>query len=177
MIHLRNGSRVTIRPIVPTDAPLLVDAFERLSLISRHNRFLGAKTTLTPADLRRLTIVDHHDHEALIAISVADGRAVGVARYIRSRDGHRADVAVTVIDEWQRRGLARALIDRLAGRARAEGVYGASALIADDNAGALALLRSVCEVAKVVDGGFGVTEYAVDLELVARPALARSRVG
>jgi len=175
-MYLHDGSAVTIRPIVPTDAPLLVDAFERLSLISRHNRFLGAKTALTPADLRRLTVVDHHDHEALIAIDVMDGRAVGVARYIRSADGDRADVAVTVIDEWQRRGLARALIDRLAARARAEGVYGASALIADDNAGALALLHGVGGEAKVVDGGFGVTEYAIDLELVATPASAGSRV-
>ena len=161
-LHLRDGSSVTIRPIVPADAPLLVDAFERLSLTSRHQRFLGSKTTLTPADLRRFTVVDHHDHEALIALSTADGRAVGVARYVRSSGSHRrADVAVTVIDEWHRRGLAHVLVERLAGRARAAGIEEVSALIADDNTGALALLRRFPGETSVVDGGFGVTEYAI----------------
>lgn len=162
--RLRDGSSVTIRPIVPTDAPLLVDAFERLSLTSRHQRFLGSKTSLTPSELRRFTIVDHHDHEALIAISTVDGRAVGVARYVRSsRTSHLADVAVTVIDEWQRRGLASVLVDRLAARARAEGIEVVSALVADDNAGALALLHRAPARAEIVDGGFGVTEYAIDI--------------
>jgi len=162
--RLRDGSSVTIRPIVPTDAPLLVDAFERLSLTSRHQRFLGSKTSLTPSELRRFTIVDHHDHEALIAISTVDGRAVGVARYVRSSGtSHLADVAVTVIDEWQRRGLASVLVDRLAARARAEGIEVVSALVADDNAGALALLHRAPARAEIVDGGFGVTEYAIDI--------------
>jgi len=167
-VRLRDGSPVTVRPIVPADAPLLVDAFERLSLTSRHHRFLGSKTSLTPADLRRFTVVDHHDHEALIAISTVDGRAVGVARYVRSSGHpHRADVAVTVVDEWQRRGLGRVLVDRLADRARAEGVTGASALISDGNAAALALLRRFPGRAEAAESGFGVTEYAID---VAEPS-------
>jgi len=175
-VRLRDGSPVTIRPIVPADAPLLVDAFERLSLTSRHHRFLGSKTTLTPADLRRFTVVDHHDHEALIAISTGDGRAVGVARYVRSSGhSHLADVAVTVVDEWQRRGLGRILIDRLADRARAEGVTGASALIADDNAAALALLHRFPGRAEAAESGFGVTEYAIDMAEPGgqRPGLIR----
>jgi L-amino acid N-acyltransferase YncA len=106
---------------------------------------------VSPAELRRFKVVDHREHEALIAISTADHRAVGEARYVRSRDSrHLAELAVTVIDEWHRRGLGRALIDRLAERASTEGIGAFTALIADHNAGALALLRGFRGRAEIV---------------------------
>ena len=80
---LRDGSAVLIRQVRSTDAPLLADGFARLSARSRRMRFLGTKTTLSAEELRYLTDVDHHDHEALGALSPADGRGVGIARYIR----------------------------------------------------------------------------------------------
>jgi hypothetical protein len=42
------------------DAPLLADGFARLSDRSRRMRFLGTKTTLSTAELRYFTEVDHH---------------------------------------------------------------------------------------------------------------------
>jgi len=83
---LSDGSEVLIRPLRGTDAPLLADGFARLSLRSRHMRFLTPKAELSAAELHYLTEVDHHDHEALGAVDHADGRGVGVARYIRSAD-------------------------------------------------------------------------------------------
>src|SRR6516225_9482562 len=62
---LRDGSTVLIRPVRGTDAPLLADGFARLSPRSRQMRFLGTKTTLSGAELRYFTEVDHHDHEAI----------------------------------------------------------------------------------------------------------------
>ncbi len=82
-VVLRDGSAVLIRPVRSTDAPLLADGFARLSPRSRWMRFLGAKTTLSTAELRYFTEVDHHAHEAIGALS-ADGRGVGIARYIRT---------------------------------------------------------------------------------------------
>jgi GNAT superfamily N-acetyltransferase len=67
--------------------------------------------------------VDHHDHEAIIALDPLTGEGVGVARYVRAgADPEVAEVAVTVVDDWQGRGLGRALLERLAARARREGV-------------------------------------------------------
>ena len=80
---LRDGSPVMIRQVRATDAPVLADGFARLSARSRQMRFLGPKKTLSAAELRYLTDVDHYDHEALGALSPADGRGVGIARYIR----------------------------------------------------------------------------------------------
>ena len=57
------------RQVTEDDAALLADGFARLSEQSRRMRFLLAKKVLTPAELLYLTEVDHHDHEALGALS------------------------------------------------------------------------------------------------------------
>jgi RimJ/RimL family protein N-acetyltransferase len=116
-VVLRDGSEVLIRQIQPADAALLADGFARLSVQSRWLRFLTAKRELSMAELRYLTHIDHHDHEAIGAVNRADGRGVGVARYIRDpEDPEAAHVAVTVIDAWQRRGVGTELLTRLSRR-------------------------------------------------------------
>ena len=42
--------------------------FHRLSPESRQSRFLTGKPSLTPAEVHYFTEVDHHDHEALVAV-------------------------------------------------------------------------------------------------------------
>jgi GNAT superfamily N-acetyltransferase len=85
-----------------------------------------------------------YDHEALGALSEADGRGVGIARYIRSTDDPlAADVAVTVTDDWQRRGLAIELLTRLTERAQLAGIRRYTVLIADGNVAVQGLLRSM----------------------------------
>jgi len=105
-VVLRDGSAVLIRPVRRADAALLADGFARLSTRSRRLRFLSPKKELSSAELGYFTDVDHHDHEALGALDHADGRGVGIARYIRDAvDPQAAEIAVTVIDDWQGRGL------------------------------------------------------------------------
>src|SRR3954454_13196419 len=55
-----DGSGVRIRPVTADDAPLLEAGFARLSVRSRYQRFLSPKNSLSPAELRFLTDVDHH---------------------------------------------------------------------------------------------------------------------
>lgn len=140
-VVLRDGSRVTIRPVREADAALLADSFGRLSARSRWMRFLTAKTELTAAELRYFTDVDHHDHEALGALD-RNGRGVGIARFVRDRaDRQAADVAVTVIDAWQRRGLGTELLARLSDRACEEGIRRFTGVISAYNAPMAGLLE------------------------------------
>jgi RimJ/RimL family protein N-acetyltransferase len=161
-VTLRDGSKVLIRPVRSTDAPLLADGFARLSPQSRQLRFLTGKEELSRAELRYLTDVDHHDHEALGAVSQADGRGVGVARYIRdAEDPQAAEIAITVIDDWQGRGLGTELLTRLSGRARSEGIHRFTALVAADNRAMAGLLRNLS--ASLVARGPGTVEYEITL--------------
>jgi GNAT superfamily N-acetyltransferase len=109
-VTLRDGAKVKLRPIAPEDKPLLAASFERLSEESRYRRFFTPKSELSAAELDYLVDVDHSDHEAIIAIEPSSGEVLGVARYVRSKaDAEVAEVAVTVADDWQGRGLGRAL--------------------------------------------------------------------
>ena len=166
-VVLRDGSVVLIRQVQSGDAPLLADGFARLSAESRRLRFLTGKSSLTPAELRYFTEIDHHDHEALCALNPVDGRGLGVARYIRhAEDLAGAEVAVTVIDEWQRRGLGTELLARLADRARQEGILHFTALVSSDNAGVQGLLRESLVGARVTDRESGAVEYQIPLPLM-----------
>jgi RimJ/RimL family protein N-acetyltransferase len=142
-VVLRDGSEVLIRQVHPTDAPLLADGFARLGAGSRWLRFMTAKSALTQTELRYFTEVDHHDHEALGALDHAGGRGVGVARYIRlAEDPQTAEIAVTIIDDWQRRGLGTELLAQLSDRARQEGICRFTALTMASNAAVAGLLRN-----------------------------------
>ena len=139
-VPLRDGSTVLVRPIEASDSDLLRRGLERLSDESRYRRFLSPVSRLNQSQLRYLTDVDHHDHEALIALEPNSGEALGVARYVRTAP-EAAEFAVTVIDDWQGRGLGSALLDLLAGRAREEGITHFGALVLAENEEMLELLR------------------------------------
>jgi RimJ/RimL family protein N-acetyltransferase len=159
---LRDGSEVVIRQLRSSDAPLLADGFARLGPESRRLRFLRRKDELTPAELRYFTDVDHHDHEALGALDHAAGGGVGVARYIRdASDPHSAEIALTVVDDWQGRGLGTELLAQLSGRARAAGIRRFTALVSADNAAMTALLRRLC--ADPVHREYGTVEWEITL--------------
>ena len=143
-----------MRPIAPGDKELLAASFARLSEQSRYRRFLTTKNVLSEPELDYLVDVDHKDHEAIVAIDPATGEGLGVARYIRSRDdAELAEVAVTVADDWQGRGLGRALLDRLTYRARREGVRRFSALVQGENRASIRLLEGLGDAQRHWDTG------------------------
>lgn len=132
-VTLRDGTQITVRPITAEDKTLLLDGFERLSDQSRYRRFLTPMPSLNDAAVHYLTEVDHRDHEALLAISES-GEGVGVARYVREHDDPSgAEAAVTVVDDWQGRGVGTVLLQVLADRARTEGIATFTALLLADN--------------------------------------------
>src|SRR5947209_9432429 len=140
--RLRDGSAVSIRAIEPADRPQLQAAFDRLSAESRYRRFMRPMQQLSSAELDYLSAVDHRDHEALVAISPA-GDIVGVARYVRVDEPDAAEAAVTVADDWQGRGLGKALLEQLVGRARDEGITRFRAVVLSENRRALGVLEAL----------------------------------
>jgi RimJ/RimL family protein N-acetyltransferase len=159
---LRDGSKVLIRQVRGSDAPLLADGFARLSARSRQMRFLSPKHSLSAAELRFFTEVDHYDHEAIGALSPANGRGVGIARYVRDVDDpEAAEIAVTIADDWQGRGLGTELLAQLSHRARQAGICRFTATVAYGNGAMAALLQNVG--AELAGHGPGTVDYVVDL--------------
>jgi GNAT superfamily N-acetyltransferase len=144
LVTLRGGERVRIRPVTPEDRRLLLSGFERFGERSRHQRFFGVKVKLTEAELAFFTEVDHHEHEALGAIDERTGAGVGIARFIRLQPGGPvAEAAVSVVDDWQGRGVGRVLLEALAGRAGDEGVKRFQATLLRSNRAMLEAFRRI----------------------------------
>jgi GNAT superfamily N-acetyltransferase len=133
---LADGTRVLIRPLVPQDKGDLLRGFDRLSVRSRRFRFFTSLRRLTPRQLQLLTEVDQRDHVALGVrdLSRQDQPGIAIGRLIRL-DGEPevAEFAVTVIDEYQGRGLGSLLIGMLLGMARERGVRTLRGYLLEDN--------------------------------------------
>ena len=167
-VELKDGSRVTIRPLGPDDRDELRQGFERLSPESRYRRFFAPVSQLTERQLEYLTNVDQHDHVALVAVDPATGDGAGVARFVRT-DGDVAEPAIVVIDDWQGRGLGGRLMDRLVERAREEGVRRFVAPVLAENVGAIRMMERVGETTRHSAG------HEVELDIVLPDAPEEDR--
>jgi GNAT superfamily N-acetyltransferase len=115
-VVLRDGTRCMIRPIRPDDKERLRVGMQRLSRESRYHRFNAHVDRLTPAQLRYFTEIDYSGHMAWVALGEDgdDWPGMGVARYIRLRDEPEvAEAALTVLDDFQGRGLGTVLFGLL----------------------------------------------------------------
>ena len=121
---LADGTAVTIRAIRKEDAALEREFIGRLSDEARRMRFLGQIKEPSDALIRQLTDLDFDQEMALIAIVDEDGKEleVGVSRYAKTAEHNHGECAVTVADDWQRRGLGSLLMRRLIEVARARGM-------------------------------------------------------
>ena len=123
--HLRDGTPVLVRMVEPEDKDAFADGMARLSPRSRYLRFHSGIETLSDKQLRYLTEVDQQDHVAWVALTTEDDAEVGigVARFVRLRDEpHVAEAAITVLDEYQGRGLGTVLLGVLAAAATRRGI-------------------------------------------------------
>ena len=142
-VLLPDGRPVQLRALTPDDREELAEGFARLSDESRYRRFFAPMPRLPAAMLDYLVNIDHHDHEAIAAIDPVDGRGLGVARFIRLPEGDAAELAVTVREDAQGKGVGRVLLDALADRAREEGIATLTASVLADNPAAVHVISAL----------------------------------
>ena len=154
------STRVHIRPLEDGETGPVLAVFDGLRARSRELRFMSPKFRLTVTDLCHLTHVDGHDRVALVA-ELPDGRPIGIARFVRSdTDTSAADVAVAVVDRWQRRGIGRQLARALAEYADRVAVRRFTVDMMRANTGALRLMHHAGEVRPV-----SLDQYSAEYEV------------
>ena len=168
VVELRDRTRVHLRPIVPEDEPLLHEAVAAMSERTVYFRFFSPIKRMSDAQAHRLAVVDYHDRFALVATThrpAAKERIVGVARYDRARGTDIAEVAVAVIDEFQRRGMGGILLAELASVARRNGIKTFQLIVLPENSQMLGLLRRMGWIhqAKLVGGVYEISFDIPDL--------------
>jgi RimJ/RimL family protein N-acetyltransferase len=171
-VRLADGTTVALRPLGPGDGGMLAAGFDRLSDRSRYRRFLSPVPRLTPSMLNFLTSVDGVNHRAWGVLIDEPGGPVGagVARWVRSReDPAVADMAVTVIDDYQGRGLGALLQDVAVSDAFACGIERFEGVVLGENIASRRILARGGATLRSEGGGV----LAFTLEL--RPRMDRLR--
>jgi RimJ/RimL family protein N-acetyltransferase len=172
-VTLRDGTDAFVVPLERTDRAALVAEFETLSPESQRRRFLAPVRHLSDAMLDHLVDdVDGVDHIALVLCAETSPDVydpIALARMVRYADvTDAADLAVTVKDEWQGRGVATVLLEVLM-RRRPEGVDRIVTEVLQDNPASLGMLRRLGAVSLENEGN-GVYGVVVELERLARAA-------
>ncbi len=130
-IELPDGTALRIRPVSADDGPALDASFKRMSARSRYLRFFTIRDELGAAMIEKFTDIDHRLHRAWVVIDPANigelpgeqqGIGVAVARLIETSTPGVADASLAVIDDYQRRGVGRLLLDLLLSTASTAGV-------------------------------------------------------
>lgn len=139
------GEVVTIRPIRITDTDMEAAFIRRLSPQTKRYRFLGGVKELSTIEVSRLCDVDGRHSMAFVATIRDHGREteIGVSRYAPNSRSDVREIAVTVADDWQRKGLGTMLMKLLIQSARSSGVKHLYSIDIADNAGMRALAEDL----------------------------------
>jgi GNAT superfamily N-acetyltransferase len=139
----REGCEALFRPLVQADRPTVARLFPRLSARTRRRRFNSLYAELTDKQLTSLFDLDYRERFAWAVEITCDGVTVPVAvgRYARYAGSRRADVAITIRDDWQGRGLGSLLLDTLIITAHHHGFVAFETIVTADNQAMLHLLR------------------------------------
>lgn len=145
---LRDGSRLVLRLLRPTDGEGLREGFSRLSSEARYRRFMTHLPALTDEMTSYLTEVDGERHLAIAAVvesaDLKSEAGVGVARYVRLPDEPDvAEAAVTVVDDFHGRGVGKLLLTTLVRAAAERDIRKFRAEVLPENVAVQGLLASV----------------------------------
>lgn len=161
-VTLRDGTRAWVRPLLRSDREMHATAYQQLSDTAKYHRFLVPVPELTEDLLVRLVDeVDQVDHVAYYLFVADSPLPIGIGRIVRDPEQPDvADIAVTVHDDYQGRGVASALLTVLIAQ-RPAGVTRLQTIVAPGNHASLAMLRRLGPTR--LDHGREATEVRVDL--------------
>lgn len=131
-----------VRPLDPERAGAAVDAvFACLSPQSRYLRFHSPVPRLPPAVRDRLVDLDGVRHAAVVA-EARDLGPIGLAEVFGDGRG-TADLAIAVVDAWQRRGIGTRLLHAVAALAEQIGYTELRGSVLPENVAMQRLARRV----------------------------------
>lgn len=131
-----DDQRVCLRPVTPSDRDRILAGLQELSVETSYRRFFTPTFYPSEAELTYLTHIDGDQHMAVGALDCTrEGEpGLGLARYVRLPDEpHVAEIAITVIDDYQRQGIGSLLMAALSQYAADHGIEYFRGFVLADN--------------------------------------------
>lgn len=170
-LTLRDGTRVSVRPVRKEDERSADAFFNWLSEETRYLRFMYQAKELTPEMMRGALAQDGLRRVPLVVEPIVqaegDPPAIALGRYAPTNDPFECEVAITVGDAWQGRGVGRVLLKRLIALAARGGYRSMSASVLSANAKMIGLARAF---------GFEITERSSGVTVMQRPLVAGDHI-
>jgi GNAT superfamily N-acetyltransferase len=139
------GETVTIRPAKPVDERRIQEHYYNLDKSDVVSRFFHEKTTFVRNQVEGISQIDYIKNLSILAVvgEFGFGKVVAVGEYLIDDSKNMAEVAFSVNREWQGKGMARILIQKLAEAARENGIYGLIAYTSHDNVAMINLFKTL----------------------------------
>jgi acyl-CoA hydrolase/GNAT superfamily N-acetyltransferase len=152
----KDGQAVQFRPIRAVDEDKLRRLFYALSPDDIYYRFMGAMRTLPHRKAQPLVVMDYEEKFALVGYvgEEPNDEFVAVGRWFLDRATNLAEVAFTVVPDWQNRGVGTFMLKTLVDVAREKGIFGFTAEVLSTNRKMLSVLgKSGLKVSSHLEDG------------------------
>lgn len=147
-IHLEetieiDGEAVTVRPVKPVDERRIQEHFYNLEENDIIARFFYDKTNFLKEEMEDVSQIDYVKDLTIVALvgEFGFGRVVGVGEYLIDPNTNIAEIAFSISKEYQKKGLGKIILKKLAAAARENSIAGLVAYVAPDNNAMINLLN------------------------------------
>ncbi|MDY6972770.1 MAG: GNAT family N-acetyltransferase [Thermodesulfobacteriota bacterium] len=144
--NLKDGLRVLFRPIRPDDEPLMKEFFYDFSPEAIRRRYFTRMKSMPHERLQKYVNVDYQRTLSIVGTlgGPENEKIIAEGRYTIDPATHLADVAFTVNEKHQNKGISSALLEFLGDIAKSRGVKGFTADVLKENAPMLKVLEKFC---------------------------------
>lgn len=140
-----DGEEITIRPAKPVDVRRIQEHYYNLDKEDVISRFFHEKQAFMRNEVEGVSQIDYIKDLTLVALvgEFGFGRVVAVGEYLLDESKNMAEVAFSVIRDYQGKRLGRLLIKKLATAAREHGIAGLMAYTSPQNKAMIGLFNSL----------------------------------
>lgn len=140
-----DGRRITFRPVKLTDERIIQEHYYGLDKIDVVSRFFHEKTSFVHKQIERTFVIDYIKDLTIVAVEGQPGfeKILAVGEYYLNPETEMAEIAFSVVKDWQGRGLSSIVIHKLAEAAKQNGIKGLTAYTSRDNKRMVKLFHSL----------------------------------
>ncbi|KJS00331.1 MAG: acetyl-CoA hydrolase [Desulfobulbaceae bacterium BRH_c16a] len=146
---------LTFRPVKLTDERILQEHYYGLDTIDVVSRFFHEKKSFVRKQIEHTFMIDYVKDMTIVAVEGPPGfeKVLAVGEYYLNPETMMAEIAFSVVKNWQGKGLSSIVIRKLAEAAKINGIKGLTAYTSNENKRMVKLFHTLDYEVKAVSQG------------------------